>query len=145
MSHRTAPNEKNQNSSPAQSRCVTAARAKAVKNVCVRMAQAGNKKIAKINFTQRVGTMSGSGAGTILLARATFRTFFTRRIGLRLPRLVVDLCLVAAKVIRRLRRLAEIWKREIEFLTADYTDGAITPSESIGLRLGWIEQSLARC
>ncbi|PYK85651.1 MAG: hypothetical protein DMF47_09500 [Verrucomicrobia bacterium] len=89
--------------------------------------------------------MSGSGAGTILLARATFRTFFTRRIGLRLPRLVVDLCLVAAKVIRRLRRLTEIWKREIEFLTADYTDGAITPSESIGLRLGWIEQSLARC
>jgi len=111
----------------------------------VRMAQAGNQKIAKINFTQRVGTMSGSGAGTILLARATFRTFFTRRIGLRLPRLVVDLCLVAAKVIRRLRRLAEIWKREIEFLTADYTDGAITPSKSIGLRLGWIEQSLARC
>src|SRR5207237_4978694 len=53
----------------------------------------------------------------------------TRRIGLRLPRLVVDLCLVAAKVIRRLRRLAQIWKREIEFLTADYTDGAITPSE----------------
>ena len=103
ISHRTAPNEKNQNSSPAQSRCVTAARAKAVKNVSVRIAQAGNKKIAKTNFTQRVGTINESGAGTILVARATFRTVFTRRLGLRFPRLVVDLCFVAAKVIRRLR------------------------------------------
>jgi hypothetical protein len=56
-----------------------------------------------MNFTQRVGTINGSGAGTILVARATFRTVFTRRIGLRLPRLVVDLCFVAAKVTRRLR------------------------------------------
>src|SRR5438270_2461684 len=91
ITHSTAPSEKNQNSSPAQSRCVTAARAKAVKNVCVRIAQAGNKKIAKTTFTQRVGTRNGSGAGTILVARAIVRTVFTRRLGLRLPRLVVDL------------------------------------------------------
>src|SRR3984893_5227661 len=114
MSHRTAPNEKNQNSSPAQSRCVTAARAKALKNVCVRIAQVGNKKIAKTTFTQRVGTMSGSGAGTILVARATFRTVFTRRIGLRLPRLVVNLCFVATKVIRRLHGWKRISERQAE-------------------------------
>jgi len=30
-----------------------------VKNVCVRIAQTGRRKMAKINFTQRVGTMNG--------------------------------------------------------------------------------------
>ena len=55
----TAPNEKNQNSSPAQSRCVTVARAKTVKNVWERIRQIGNKKIATMTFTQRVGTVRG--------------------------------------------------------------------------------------
>ena len=41
----TAPNEKNQNSSSAQSRCVTVARAKTVKNVWERIRQIGNKKM----------------------------------------------------------------------------------------------------
>ena len=58
--------------------------------------------------------MSESGAGANRVARATFRIVFTRRAGLRLPRLVADLRFVAAKVIRRLRRLERIWKRQIE-------------------------------
>src|ERR1044071_10419257 len=98
ISHRTAPNEKNQNSSPAQKRCVTVARAKAVKNVWLRIAQIGNRKIAKTNFTQRVGTVSGSDTGTNVRARATLRTTLRLRWELRFPRLVVDLLFFAAKV-----------------------------------------------
>jgi hypothetical protein len=82
-----------------------------VKNVSVRIAQAGNKKIAKTNLTQRVGTINESGVRTVLVACPTFRTVFTRRIGLRLPRLVVDLSLVAGKVIRRLREWGDHSKR----------------------------------
>jgi S-adenosylmethionine:diacylglycerol 3-amino-3-carboxypropyl transferase len=104
ISQRTAPNEKNQNSSPAQSRCVAVARAKAVKNVWLKIAQIGNRKIAQTNFTQRVGTVSGSGAEMNRVARATLRTIFRSRCGFRLPRRFVDLRFVAAKVIRRLRR-----------------------------------------
>ena len=59
INQRTAPNEKNQNSCPAHKRCVIVARAKTVKNVCVKIAHTGKRKIAKINFTQRVGTMNG--------------------------------------------------------------------------------------
>ena len=98
--HSTAPSEKNQNSSPAQRRCVTVARAKAVKNVWVRIAQIGSRKIAKINFTQRVGTVSSSDAGTKVLdlARATLRTTFRPRFELRVMRFFFDLRFVAAKV-----------------------------------------------
>ena len=60
INHKTAPNEKNQNSSAAQSRCVTVARVKAVKKVWVRMMQIGTRKMANTNFTQRVGTNKGS-------------------------------------------------------------------------------------
>src|SRR5436309_2297313 len=93
MTHSTAPSEKNQNSLPAQSRCVTVARAKAVKNVWVRIAQIGSRKIAKINFTQRVGTVSSSDAGTKVLdlARATLRTTFRPRFEFCAARLLVDL------------------------------------------------------
>src|SRR5205814_10518764 len=56
----TAPNEKNQNSSPAQSRCVTVARAKTVKNVWLSTAQNGRRKMAMTNFTQRVGIIHWS-------------------------------------------------------------------------------------
>ena len=58
ISHKTAPNEKNQNACPAQSRCAIAARAKTVKKVWVRIAQIGKRKSATKNFTQRVGTIS---------------------------------------------------------------------------------------
>ena len=100
MTHSTAPSEKNQNSLPAQSRCVTVARAKAVKNVWVRIAQIGSRKIAKIDFTQRVGTVSSSDAGTKLLdlARATLRTIFRPRSDLRALRLFFDLCFRVPKV-----------------------------------------------
>ena len=59
IKQRTAPNEKNQNSCPAHKRCVIVARAKTVKNVCVKIAHTGKRKIAKMNFTQRVGTING--------------------------------------------------------------------------------------
>src|SRR5262249_19196062 len=96
----TAPNEKNQNSSPAHNRCVTVARANAVKNVCVRTPHIGSRKIAKMNFTHFVGTVSGSDAGIRLLdvARATLRTTFRSRFRLRVPPFFFDLRFVAAKV-----------------------------------------------
>jgi len=71
--------------------------------------------------------MSKSGAGTNRVARATFRIVFTRRAGFRLPRLVVDLRFVAAKVIRRLRRRrgerksnpsTQIWKTEFDYVVS---------------------------
>ena len=55
----TAPNEKNQNSCPAHKRCAIVARANTVKNVCVKIAHSGNRKIATKNFTHRVGTING--------------------------------------------------------------------------------------
>src|SRR5206468_8839253 len=87
ISHSTAPNEKNQNSSPAHSRCVTVARANTVKNVWVRTPHIGNRKIAKMNFTHFVGTVSGSDAAMKFLdeARATLRTTFRPRFELRVP------------------------------------------------------------
>jgi hypothetical protein len=58
----------------------------------------GRKKIAKINFTQRVGTVSGSDTDAIVRARATLRTTLRLRLELRFPRLFVDLLFRAAKV-----------------------------------------------
>src|SRR6266513_5339630 len=100
ISHSTAPNEKNQNSSPAHSRCVTVARANTVKNVWVRTPQIGSRKIAKINFTHFVGTVSGLDSAMKLLgvARAKLRTTFRPRFELRVPRFFFDLRFVAAKV-----------------------------------------------
>src|SRR5205823_12698363 len=98
ISQRIAPNEKNQNSSPVQRRCATAARANAVKNVLLRIAQTGNRKIATTNFTQRVGTVNGSDTGTSVRARATLRTIFRPRLELRFPRLFADLLLFSAKL-----------------------------------------------
>src|SRR5438132_2253119 len=112
INQRTAPNEKNQNSSPAQSRCVTVARAKTVKNVRLRIAQTGSKKIATTNFTHRVGTTSESGTGTTLVVDTKRGAIFTRPRDLR-PRYVFDLRFVAAKVIGRLRRLTQVWERQI--------------------------------
>src|SRR5207253_1600633 len=115
ISQRTAPNEKNQNSSPAQSRCVAVARAKAVKNVWLKIAQIGSRKIANTNFTQRVGTMRGSGPAMkpLGLARATLRTTFLPRLDLRVIRLLLDFRFFALRLVRRLRGLRRIWKSEI--------------------------------
>ena len=44
INHKTAPNEKNQNCSPAQSRCETVARAKTVKKVWLRIGADRQKK-----------------------------------------------------------------------------------------------------
>src|SRR5262245_31746308 len=97
MSQSTAPNEKNQNSSPAHNRCATVARANAVKNVWVRTPQIGSKKIPKTNFTHFVGTVSDSDSVTKVLevVRATLRTTFRSRFELRVPRFFFDLRFVA--------------------------------------------------
>jgi hypothetical protein len=58
----------------------------------------GRRKIAKTNFTQRVGTVSGSDTGAIVRARATLRTTLRLRLELRFPCLFVDLLFRAAKV-----------------------------------------------
>ena len=88
INHSTAPNEKNQNSSPVHNRCVTVARANAVKNVCVKTPHIGSRKIAKINFTHFVGTVSGSDSAIKRLdgVRATLRTIFPPRFELRVLR-----------------------------------------------------------
>src|SRR5258705_3380671 len=118
MSHSTAPNEKNQNSSPAHNRCVTVARANTVKNVCVRTPQIGSRKIAKMNFTHFVGTVSGSDAAMKLLDEAgtTLRTTFRPRFELRVPRFFFDLRFVAAKVAAD---YADLHRRKQD-RTADY-------------------------
>jgi hypothetical protein len=68
-----------------------------VKNVWVRTPQIGSRKIAKINFTHFVGTVSDSGSGIRLrdVVRATLRTIFRPRLGLRVPRFFFDLRFVA--------------------------------------------------
>jgi hypothetical protein len=68
-----------------------------VKKVWVRTPQIGSRKIAKINFTHFVGTVSGSGAAVKLLgvARATLRTTLRPRFGLRVLRFFFDLRFVA--------------------------------------------------
>jgi hypothetical protein len=73
--------------------------------------QIGSRKIPKTNFTQRVGTESGSNTGTIRRVRATLRTIFRPRSDLRALRFFLDLRLVAAKVARKLRRISEIKAR----------------------------------
>jgi len=59
---------------------------------------AGAKKSRK-QTSPNGGTVSGSDAGTNRVARATLRTIFRPRSGLRFARLVVDLRFVAAKVV----------------------------------------------
>jgi hypothetical protein len=62
--------------------------------------QIGSRKTAKTNFTQRVGTVSGSEDTIKLfdLARATLRITFRPRLELRVVRFLFDLRFVAAKV-----------------------------------------------
>src|SRR6267378_539485 len=78
-----------------------------------RIAQIGNRKIAKTNFTQRVGTVSGSDTGTSVRARATLRTTLRPRLELRFPRLFVDLSFLAAKVPADYADAADLGKSEI--------------------------------
>jgi hypothetical protein len=86
-----------------------------VKNVWLSIAQMGSRKIAQINFTQRVGTVSGSDVARTLLdvERATLRTIFPARLDLRAPRCFVDLRFVDLKLVRRLRASSRILKSEI--------------------------------
>jgi hypothetical protein len=66
----------------------------------VRTPQIGSRKIAKMNFTHFVGTVSGSDAAMKLLdvVRATLWITFRSRFELRVPRFFFDLRFVAAKV-----------------------------------------------
>src|SRR5436190_10220569 len=96
ISQRIAPNEKNQNSSPAQSRWVTVARAKTVKNVWLRIAQSGRRKIATTNFTQRVGIIHASPARW-RCAGGAYDAILRRRGRLR-PWCKVDFRFFAAKL-----------------------------------------------
>jgi hypothetical protein len=91
-----------------------------VKNVCVKTAHSGSRKIAKMNFTHFVGTVSGSDAAMKLLdvARATLRTTFRLRFELRTPRSFFDLRLVAAKVAADYADL----RRRKQDRTADIAD-----------------------
>jgi len=68
-----------------------------VKKVWVRTPQIGSRKIAKINFTHLVGTVSGSDAAIKLLGvvRATLRTTFRPRFELRVLRFFFNLRFVA--------------------------------------------------
>jgi hypothetical protein len=69
-----------------------------VKNVWVRTPQIGSRKIAKINFTHFVGTVSGSDAALKLLdvVPATLRTTLRSRLELCVPRFFfLDLRFVA--------------------------------------------------
>ncbi|MBA2270302.1 MAG: hypothetical protein H0W20_06860 [Chthoniobacterales bacterium] len=52
---------------------------KTVKNVTLRTAQTGRRKIATTNFTHRTGTISGDGAGRERVAGTTCGATFTRR------------------------------------------------------------------
>jgi hypothetical protein len=117
ISQRTTPNEKNQNSSPAHSRCVTAARG-TVKNVWLSIAQIGSRKIAQINFTQRVGMVSGSDVPTALfdIGRAMLRTTFPPRLDVRALRFFVDLRFVAAKVAQ----ITQTYRSESKTEPRDY-------------------------
>src|ERR1700735_236189 len=56
ITHRSVPNEKNQNSSEAQKRCWTVAVEKLLKNARVSIQAGGIRKTAIICFTQRTGT-----------------------------------------------------------------------------------------
>ena len=94
INQRTAPSEKNQNSSPVQRRCATVARANAVKNVWLRTAQIGRRKTARMNLTHFVGTVIADGPTGARFLGTTSGTTLARRD--RLRRRVIDFRLVAA-------------------------------------------------
>jgi hypothetical protein len=66
------------------------ARAKTVKKVWVKIAQTGSRKMAKINFTQRVGTMNPLGCGARRVVGTTYGATLTPRRSFR-PRTMADL------------------------------------------------------
>src|SRR6267143_7156482 len=94
INQRTAPSEKNQNSSPVHRRCATVARVNAVKNVWLRTAQIGRRKTARINLTHFVGTVIADGRPRARFLGTTSGTTLARRD--RLRRRVIDFRLVAA-------------------------------------------------
>src|SRR6267378_3428757 len=94
INQRTAPSEKNQNSSPVQRRCATVARANAVKNVWLRTAQIGSRKAAMMNLTHFVGTVIADDRPRARFLGRTRGTTLPRRDRLRCR--VIDFRLVAA-------------------------------------------------
>jgi hypothetical protein len=74
-----------------------------------------------MNFTQRVGTVSGSDTGTNVRARATLRTTLRLRLELRFARLFVDLLFRAAKVAADYADAAGLEKRN----SASYSYSAL--------------------
>src|SRR6266576_514365 len=110
INHRTAPREKNQNSSPVQSRCATVARANAVKNVWLRTAQIGRREMAMMNLTHFVGTVIADGRPRIRVLGTTRGTTLARRDRVRRP--VIRFRLVAptelfCRRVAKFRRLME--------------------------------------
>ena len=85
-----------------------------MKNVWVTTPQIGSRKIAKINLTHFVGTVSGSDCAIKLLdvVRATLRMTFPPRLELRVPGLFFDLRFVAPKVVADYADLADEIKTE---------------------------------
>src|ERR1700751_1059187 len=79
INHRVAPREKNQNGSAVQRCWVTVARANAVKNVWVRIAQIGARNRANTNFTHRVGTRCLLAGGARRVVGTTYGATFTPR------------------------------------------------------------------
>src|SRR5437868_6824346 len=104
INHKSAPSEKNQNSSPVQRRCATVARANAVKNVWLRTAQIGRRKMAMMNFTHFVGTIIDDGRPRVRVLGTTRGMTLARRD--RLRRRVIDFRLVARTELFR-RRVAK--------------------------------------
>src|SRR5207237_6218 len=110
INHKSAPSEKNQNSSPVQRRCATVARANAVKNVWLRTAQIGRRKTATMDLTHFVGTIIADGHPRARVLGTTRGTTLACRD--RLRRRVVGFRLVAAtrfirRRVARFRRLVE--------------------------------------
>src|SRR5438874_778132 len=94
INQRTAPSEKNQNSSPVQRRCATVARVNAVKNVWLRTAPTGRRKTATMNLIHVVGTVSADGRPRARVRGTTRGTTLARRLRVRRP--VIGFRLVAA-------------------------------------------------
>jgi hypothetical protein len=100
--------------------------------------------MAKINFTQRVGTVSGPDAAMepLDLARAMLRTTFPPRLERRAPRFFFELRVVALTIVCRLRRFTQTKARrnrgaEIRVLgSQSYLMGGLSARLQTRARLG---------
>ena len=115
------------------------ARAKAVKNVWLKIAQIGSRKIANTNFTQRVGTVRGSGPAMkpLGLARATLRTTFLPRLDLRVMRSLLDFRFFALRLVPQITRIAtNLEKRNLQCLES--------APKAFGVHLGSLPQCIVQ-